>query len=96
MLFKDGEILIYIIRGAQDNGNALVNRCGLDVQNIQGPCGGHASSLLHDEGHGVTLIQQPQLTRKKEESDLTPKSLILVHSKSNAHLALGALDISGV
>lgn len=96
MLFKDGEIFVYIIRGAQDNGNPLVNRCWLDVQNIHGPCGGHASGLLHDEGHGVTLIQQPQLTGKKQESDLMPKSLILVHEESNAHLALRALDISGV
>lgn len=96
VLFKDGEIFIYIIWGAQDNGNPLVNRRGLDVENIHGPCGGRASSLLHDEGHGVTLVQQPQLTRKEQESDLMPKSLILDHEESNAHLALGALDISGV
>lgn len=96
VLFKDGEIFIYIIRGAQDNGNPLVNRRGLDVQNIHGPCGGHAPSLLHDEGHGVTLIQQPQLAGKKQDSDLVSKSLILVHEEHNAHLALGALDVSGV
>lgn len=73
VLFKDGEIFFDIVRGAQDNRNPLVNRGGLDVQNIHGPCGGHAPSLLHDEGHGVTLIQQPQLTGKKQESELDAK-----------------------
>lgn len=95
VLFEDGEIFIYIIWGAQDNGNPLVDGCGLDVQNIHGPCGGHASSLLHDEGHGVTFIQQPQLTGRKPESDFMPQSL-LVREERTAHLALGALDISRV
>lgn len=96
VLPKNGEIFVYIIRGAKDNGNPLVNRGGLDVQNIHGPCGGHASRLLHDEGHGVTLIQQPQLKGEKQESDLLPKSPPSVHEESKAHLALGALDISRV
>lgn len=34
---------------------------GLDVKDVHGSSGGHASSLLHDERHGVAFIQQPQL-----------------------------------
>lgn len=37
----------------------------LDVQDVGGPCGGHSSSLLHDEGHGVALIEQSELKRVK-------------------------------
>lgn len=33
----------------------------LDVQNVHATCGCHAARLFHDEGHGVALVQQPQL-----------------------------------
>lgn len=79
VLFKDGEIFLHIIRRPQDNRNPLVNGGGLDVQNIPGARGGHASRLLHDEGHGVALVEQPQLTGTERESDLlAAKSLLWV------------------
>lgn len=61
MLLADGKVLLHVIRRPQDHGNSLVDVGGLDVQNIHGSCSGHASGLLHDEGHGVAFIQQPQL-----------------------------------
>lgn len=69
----------------------------LDVQNIFRARGGHASSLLHDEGHGVALVQQPQLTGMERKSDLaTANSVLSLRESGKAHLALGALDVSGV
>ena len=61
MLLTDGKILLHVIGGSQDDGNSLVDGGGLDVQNVHGARGGHASGLLHDVRHGVTLVQQPQL-----------------------------------
>lgn len=69
VLLVDGDIFLYIIGGSEDNGDPLVDCGGLDVQNVHGSCGGHASGLLHDEGHGVALIQQPQLKGKKQENE---------------------------
>lgn len=70
MLLGDGEILLHVVRGSQDHGNSLVDGGGLDVQDVHGSCGGHASCLLHDEGHGVAFVQQPQLKSAEIKSDL--------------------------
>ena len=61
VLLVDGEVLSHVIRRAHDHGDPLVDVHGLDVQNVLGACGGHAPRLHHDVGHGVALVQQPQL-----------------------------------
>lgn len=67
MLLEDGDIFLYIFGGSEDHRDPLVDCGGLDVQDVHGSCGGHASCLLHDVGHGVALIQQPQLKDKKKK-----------------------------
>lgn len=62
MLLIDGNVLLHVVGRAQHHGDPLVDVGGLDVQNVAGPRGGHAARLLHDERHGVALVQQPQLT----------------------------------
>lgn len=64
----NGKIFFHIIRRSEDHRDPLVDGGGLDVQNVHGSCSGHASCLLHDEGHGVALIQQPQLKRQQESN----------------------------
>lgn len=61
MFLKDGDVLLHIIRGTQHHRFPLMDALRLDVQNVCGPCGGHSSSLLHDEGHGVAFIKQSEL-----------------------------------
>lgn len=57
----NADVLLDIIRGTQHDRSPLVDGFWVDVQHVLGSCGGHSSSLLHDEGHGVALIKQPQL-----------------------------------
>lgn len=61
VFLTDGDVLQHIFRGAQRHGSPLVDAFGLDVQDGLVAGGGHAASLLNDEGHGVSLIQQAQL-----------------------------------
>lgn len=61
VFLKDGDVLLDIIRGAHHHRYPLMDVLGLDVQDVGGPCGGHSSSLLHDEGHGVALIEKSEL-----------------------------------
>lgn len=64
VLLVDRDVLFHIIRGSQDNRDSLMDSSRLDVQNVFRSCGGDASCLHHDEGHGVALIQQPQLENR--------------------------------
>lgn len=66
VFLKDGDVLLDIIRGAHHHRCPLMDVLGLDVQDVGGPCGGHSSGLLHDEGHGVALVEQSELKRVKE------------------------------
>ena len=61
VLHEDGEVLSHVVGRAHDHGDPLVDVHGLDVQNVLGARGGHAPCLHHDVGHGVALVQQPQL-----------------------------------
>lgn len=65
MFLVDGDVLLNIIRGSQNHWGPLMNALRLDVQDVHGPCGGHSTSLLHDEGHGVALIQESELWHRK-------------------------------
>lgn len=67
MLFTDGKILLHVIGRSQDDGDSLVDAGGLDVQDVHGSRGGHASCLLHDVGHGVAFIQQSQLRDERQK-----------------------------
>ena len=72
VLLEHGEVLVDVVRGTQNHGDPLVDVVGLDVQHIHAAGGGEASSLLHDERHGVALIQQPQLKGEEmEDSNMT-------------------------
>jgi len=62
VLLADVQVLLHVVGGAQHHGGALVDVGGLDVQQAAGARGGHAPRLLHDEGHGVAFVQQPQLS----------------------------------
>lgn len=66
VFLKDGDVLLDVIRGAHHHRNPLMDVLRLDVQDVGGPCGGHSSGLLHDEGHGVALVEQSELKRVKE------------------------------
>lgn len=61
MLLADGKVLLHVVGRPQDHRDPLVDGGGLDVQDVDGASGGHASGLLHDVSHGVALVQQPQL-----------------------------------
>lgn len=61
MLLHEGQELVDVIRGADHEGHPLVEPLRLDVQHPLGAGGGEAPRLLHDEGDGVALVQQPQL-----------------------------------
>lgn len=67
VLFADGKVLLNIVRRPQDHWDPFVDGGGLDVQDVDGAGGGHASGLLHDVSHGVALVQQPQLVGSKRE-----------------------------
>lgn len=66
VLLDEGDVLLHVIRGAQHHGHPLVDGLGLDVQHVHGPSGGHSPRLLRDKGHGVALVQQPQLLGEEE------------------------------
>ena len=61
VFLEDGNVLLYIVRRAHYDRAALVDCLWLNVQNVHATRGCHATRLLHDEGHRVALIQQPQL-----------------------------------
>lgn len=65
VLLDAGQELIHVIRGAHDEGHPLVDRLGLDVQYPLVARGGLTPGLLYDEGNGVALIQQPQLSGRE-------------------------------
>lgn len=69
MFLVNWNIFLHIIRGSEDHGDSLVDGGRLDVQDVHGSSGGQASCLLHDEGHGVAFIQQPQLQGKIQKDD---------------------------
>lgn len=68
MFLVDGDVLLNIIRGSQDHRDPLMDALGLDVQHIHASCGGHSSSLLSDEGHGVALIQESELQHRQSNN----------------------------
>lgn len=61
VLLADGHVLHDVVGGAHGHGRPLVDALRLDVQDVLVARGGHAARLLHDEGHGDALVQQPQL-----------------------------------
>lgn len=61
VLLTEGNVLQHVLGGAHGHGGPLVDALGLDVQDGLEAGGGHAARLLHDEGHGVALVQQAQL-----------------------------------
>lgn len=82
VLFANGKVLLNIVGWPQDNRDPLVDGGRLDVQDVDGAGGGHASGLLHDVSHGVALVQQPQLKGSKREREFD-KEKKLVHCVSN-------------
>ncbi len=71
MFLKDRDVLLDIIRGTHNHRYLLMEALRLDVQDVGGPCGGHPSGLLHDEGHGVALIEQSELKRVEDKQSFT-------------------------
>lgn len=63
MLLADGDVLLHVVGGPQGHRRPLVDADWLDVQDSLVSCGGHATGLLDDVGHGVALVQQSQLER---------------------------------
>lgn len=61
VLLDKGQELVDVVRGAHHEGHPLMEPLGLDVQDPLRAGGGDAPRLLHDEGYGVALVQQPQL-----------------------------------
>lgn len=61
VLLDKGQVLIDVVRGADNEGHPLVERFGLNVQDPLRARGGEASRLLDEESDGVALVQQPQL-----------------------------------
>lgn len=61
MFLADGDVLQHVLRGAHSHWRTLMDVVGLDVQDGFQAGGGHAARLLHDVGHGVAFVQQPQL-----------------------------------
>lgn len=62
MLLDKSQVLLDVFRGADHEGHPLVQGLWLDVQYPLGAGGCHASRLLDEEGDGVALVQQPQLS----------------------------------
>ena len=73
VLLEHGEVLVDVVRGTQNHRDPLVDVVGLDVQHTHAARGSEASSLLHDECHGVALIQQPQLQWEDMEGQIVPR-----------------------
>lgn len=64
-LLDKRQVLVDVVRGADHEGNPLVQRFRLDVQYPTSAGGGEATCLLDEEGDGVALVQQPQLGGEK-------------------------------
>lgn len=64
-LLDEGQVLVDVVGRAHHEGHPLVEGLGLDVQDPLGPGGGEAPGLLHQEGDGVTLVEQAQLQRQE-------------------------------
>lgn len=81
MLLVNGEIFLHVVRRAEDHRDSLVDVGWLDIQDIHGSCCGQASCLLYDKGHGVALIQQPQLEkdRSTDEPQLSQQPLNMAY-----------------
>ena len=62
-----------VVLGAQEDGRALVDRLGRDVEDGHGARGGQPARLLNDVRHGVALVQQPQL--KDSQGHLTQSNV---------------------
>lgn len=65
VLFDKGQVLVDVVDRTDHEGNPLVQRLRLDVQDPLRAGGGQASGLLDEEGDGVALVQQPQLWREQ-------------------------------
>lgn len=72
VLLDKGQVLVDVVGGADHEGNPLVERFGLDVQDPLRAGGGQAPRLLDEEGDGVALVQQPQLLERRGENIQTP------------------------
>lgn len=72
VLLDKGQVLVDVIRGADHEGNPLVERFRLNLQYPLSAGGGEASRLLDEESDGVALVEQPQLYGK----DLKKKALL--------------------
>lgn len=70
VLLADGKVLLHVVGRPQDHRDPLVDGGGLDVQDVDGAGGGHASGLLHDVSHGVALVQQPQLKGSERQKGI--------------------------
>jgi len=46
---------------ADDEGGALVEGAGLDVEDAAGTVGGEAAGLFREEGHGVGFVEEAEL-----------------------------------
>lgn len=68
-LLDEGQVLVDVIRWADDKGHPLVERFRLNVQYPLSARGGEAAGLLDDEGDGVALVKQPQLQGEEEKKD---------------------------
>jgi hypothetical protein len=55
----------HFIARSQEHRHALVQLVWLDVHDAVLAVGGRATGLLHDEGHRIRLIHQPQLARHR-------------------------------
>lgn len=88
-LVYETQSFINIVRRAQINGTALVNRFRNNIQNWYSPCRCFSSSLFDQERHRVALIQQSKLKRRSKKT----KFNYLVHTPqySVAYLARWAL-----
>ena len=52
---------LHLLLGSQEHRGSVVDRLGLNVQDPMCPVRPRPTSLLHDEGSGVALIEEPQL-----------------------------------
>ena len=54
--------LLDVVLGSHHNWDTLVDLLGADLHNTLGSGSGHSTGLLHDEGHGGSLVQQTKLS----------------------------------
>lgn len=91
-----GEILLHVIWGPQNKGDSLVNGLRLHVQHRLGTCGRQAPRLLNDEGHGIALVQEPELQRKVGQVASCPKSQALPRKLDTEFLPLDFCLVSAL